>query len=196
MYIDVVVRRWRLGASWHMALTKPSCLKALLLVASTIHLCYGCFEMWHRYDKAATPDDQPGFQHYETMANLVAGLFGFLGAQGVPEGLGGMLACQIVASLDYAWAIVTIANCDRNDPRGPCVPYNTQRDVHVAFFEYALGLVALAAGMGVSLANMQLVRRAGREVEATAKLAEHRQDDKGASLDMAPAVVGDVSQTL
>merc|ERR1719223_595596 len=142
--------------------------RILVGLASVLHIGYGLFEFFHRADKAVNPISGGDFVHYETSANLIAGIFGLLGATCcVPEALGGLFACQIVAFIDYVWAIVIIQNCDVSNvnPEGPCVPYEEGWDPN-AILLYVLGLLAVAVSIALCLLTLRTMLRAIPVVDA------------------------------
>lgn len=153
--------------------------RILVGLASFLHICYGLFEFFHRADKAVNPISGGDFVHYETSANLIAGAFGLFGAAfQVPEALGGLFAGQIVAFVDYVWAIVIIQNCDlsNTNPEGPCIPYEEGWDPH-AIVLYVLGLLAIAVSMGLCLLTLRTMRRAIADGEAGGTLNSKTQGE-------------------
>jgi len=121
------------------------------------------------------------FVHYETSANLIAGIFGIFGAAcQVPEALGGLLAGQLIASIDYVWAIVIIQNCDLSNvnPEGPCIPYEEGWDPN-AIVLYVLGLAAIAVSMALCLLTMRTMRRAIADGEAGNNLPKSQGETIG-----------------
>merc|ERR1712079_165525 len=91
----------------------------------------------------------------------IAGIFGLAGAiWNRAEAMGGLLAAQTIAIIDYIWAIVIIGNCDQNvyNPIGPCVPYVKGWDVS-AIVLYFLGIFAIIVSMTLATVTMKNMQR-------------------------------------
>mmetsp|Transcript_9707 Transcript_9707/g.21725 ORF Transcript_9707/g.21725 Transcript_9707/m.21725 type:complete len:172 (+) Transcript_9707:120-635(+) len=141
--------------------------RSVVAVFSSLHILYGVWELFHRRDKALQRvDNQPDFQHYETSANLIGGIFGLVGSVcGLSEFIGGLLACQIVAVIDYVWAIIIIDNCNPEIVHGPCVPYVEDWD-RSAIALYILGVFGILVAMLITLLTLCTMRRQHRQPES------------------------------